>query len=284
MRRRSNGESEPPEYGGGGEGGRADVAPHGRPRHHPRADPLRPAGPHVLPLPRVAAPVGVRALPRHPPRLGLPRRALRPRPVAVRGARRRLPRLRPRPPLPPPAHLVPRPGEQGRPGARHRVRRGAPRPPRHPAVLGPRPGPLLLSLARRPPPRGLRHAARAPGVPGIPQPRLAHPPRRHPPGRGRRRAGRTPGRRGAAPRRAQAGRRGRGGIGGPHASVVHVGRSGASPPGPKDGYALGHRLPDPPLLEEAYIDIGNSFMSFHEIFRGIITVRKLWFNIHEVIT
>lgn len=70
----------------------------------------------------------------------------------------------------------------------------------------------------------------------------------------------------------------------PHASVVHVGRSGASPPGPKDGYALGHRLPDPPLLEEAYIDIGNSFMSFHEIFRGIITVRKLWFNIHEVIT
>uniref|UniRef100_A0A0E0I9G5 F-box/LRR-repeat protein 15/At3g58940/PEG3-like LRR domain-containing protein n=1 Tax=Oryza nivara TaxID=4536 RepID=A0A0E0I9G5_ORYNI len=58
-------------------GGRADVAPHGRPRHHPRADPLRPAGPHVLPLPRVAAPVGVRALPRHPPRLGLPRRALR---------------------------------------------------------------------------------------------------------------------------------------------------------------------------------------------------------------
>lgn len=48
---------------------------------------------------------------------------------------------------------------------------------------------------------------------------------------------------------------------------------------------IGCRIPEePPLLEEAYIDIGNSFMSFHEIFRGIITVRKLWFNIHEVIT
>ncbi|EAZ42113.1 hypothetical protein OsJ_26673 [Oryza sativa Japonica Group] len=45
---------------------------------------------------------------------------------------------------------------------------------------------------------------------------------------------------------------------------------------------IGCRIPEePPLLEEAYIDIGNSFMSFHEIFRGIITVRKLWFNIHE---
>uniref|UniRef100_A0A0E0EJQ6 F-box domain-containing protein n=1 Tax=Oryza meridionalis TaxID=40149 RepID=A0A0E0EJQ6_9ORYZ len=45
---------------------------------------------------------------------------------------------------------------------------------------------------------------------------------------------------------------------------------------------IGCRIPEvPPLLEEAYIDIGNSFMSFHEIFRGIITVKKLWFNIHE---
>uniref|UniRef100_A0A0E0LT26 F-box domain-containing protein n=1 Tax=Oryza punctata TaxID=4537 RepID=A0A0E0LT26_ORYPU len=45
---------------------------------------------------------------------------------------------------------------------------------------------------------------------------------------------------------------------------------------------IGCRIPEvPPLLEEAYIDIGNGFMSFLDIFRQIITVKKLWFNIHE---
>ena len=262
---------------GGGVGRRRDghsaVPAAGDPGRHPDAAAAEGGGPHVLPVARVGAAVGVGVGPRRPvPRVLLRRRRCR----RARPVRRARGELRHRgPPAAPPARrlLAPRAGGEARPLAparlrllpRRRARRLPRRRPRH---LRPRralqPLPPLL---RAPAPAA---AAAGPGVVvrRVPAPHQAGAQQRQAPVRRRRRAARARDRRRARPRRPAPGgrehrrrRRGRedgggGGAGGvgdpgaqaPLADALDAGRRQRLPrrrraPAAERGEQLRRRLP-----------------------------------------